>query len=211
LLSAKVTLDNQEPQSFNILLPTSSMLTVLPAAHFEQSTPINDKAKKVMEGTSSVVTTLISPETGEETEVNDVPTRRAIATYLDFAFSGQAPSIAPSVSLTETHAIVDKWTTAHLEVFRTVVRGSHVGSIVGFLDHTITRAGTRELRHNLSFPLTSSDEIQQKLDYLYALLEHPNLLNEIRFYLREIQMVATLEEICSRIQCNSAGFVEFVN
>ncbi|RPH87292.1 MAG: DNA mismatch repair protein MutS, partial [Desulfobacteraceae bacterium] len=71
-------------------------------------------------------------------------------------------------------------TQRHLELTRTLYRGTRQGSLISILDQTLTAMGSRKLRQWITYPLRDLDRIQERLERVEALVEDPPLRQRLR-------------------------------
>ncbi len=91
---------------------------------------------------------------------------------------------------------LDESTRTHLELLRTMRRGTEKGSLVGVLDRTLTPMGARLLRRWISYPLIEPEAIEERLAAVSSLKDSSWLREDIRNILRNIY---DLERLNSRI------------
>ncbi len=96
----------------------------------------------------------------------------------------------------EEYVILDKSTIRNLEIFSTLRDKERRGSLVSILDKTVTSMGGRLLRSWLVKPLSSSKEINKRLDVVEVFLKKAEIRNDARNLLKEI---ADIERILSRL------------
>jgi DNA mismatch repair protein MutS len=77
-------------------------------------------------------------------------------------------------------------TQRHLELTRTLYRGTRQGSLISILDQTLTAMGSRKLKHWVSYPLRDRDRIQERQELVEALVEDPPLRQRLRACLESI-------------------------
>jgi DNA mismatch repair protein MutS len=71
-------------------------------------------------------------------------------------------------------------TQRHLELTRTLYRGTRQGSLISILDQTLTAMGSRKLRQWITYPLRDLDRIQERLERVEAFVEDPPLRQRLR-------------------------------
>jgi len=71
-------------------------------------------------------------------------------------------------------------TQRHLELTRTLYRGTRQGSLISILDQTLTAMGSRKLRQWITYPLRDRDRIQERQELVEALVEDPPLRQGLR-------------------------------
>lgn len=96
---------------------------------------------------------------------------------------------------------IDASTRKNLELF-TTLRGEKKGSLLDAIDETLTANGGRLLRHFLSFPLSCSNAIDQRLDNVSFWFDHMLLREEVRSHLKQIP---DLERSLSRVSLGRSG------
>jgi DNA mismatch repair protein MutS len=71
-------------------------------------------------------------------------------------------------------------TQRHLELTRTLYRGTRQGSLISILDQTLTAMGSRKLKQWVTYPLRDRDRIQERQEGVEALVEDPPLRQGLR-------------------------------
>lgn len=94
----------------------------------------------------------------------------------------------------EDYVWMDKFTIRNLELYQSTT--SEGVSLIDIIDKTISAMGSRLLKRWLAFPLKTQYKINQRLETVSFLKDNPNLQNEIRSYLKEIN---DLERLVSKI------------
>lgn len=79
---------------------------------------------------------------------------------------------------------IDATTRRSLELEYTL-GGDRKTSFFSTIDKTLTAGGRRLLSHTLSFPFISKDLINQRLDCVEWILDHPSLHNSLRTFLKD--------------------------
>eukprot|EP00455_Lapot_gusevi_P054627 TRINITY_DN8791_c0_g1_i2.p1 TRINITY_DN8791_c0_g1~~TRINITY_DN8791_c0_g1_i2.p1 ORF type:complete len:765 (-),score=191.26 TRINITY_DN8791_c0_g1_i2:96-2075(-) len=97
--------------------------------------------------------------------------------------------------------LLDGSSLANLEIL-TNNEGTHSGSLLSFIDFTVTAFGKRLFRQWLSRPLLSVSSIQQRLDAVEDLMRHPELLSSVRAKLKQLP---DLERYLARIHSLAIG------
>jgi len=97
---------------------------------------------------------------------------------------------------------LEETTILHLELLRTLITGKRSGSLLGLLDQTVTAMGSRLLRERIQFPLVDQRAIEERLDCVEALRDHPLERESIREHLREVY---DLERLCGRLLAGLAS------
>lgn len=80
----------------------------------------------------------------------------------------------------EGHLLLDEVTRRSLELTRTLRDGSREGSLLAYLDRTVTPMGARLLQESLLAPLTDRTAIEARLDAVGELVEGHALRRELR-------------------------------
>ncbi|MBZ9652139.1 DNA mismatch repair protein MutS [Psychroflexus sp. CCL10W] len=94
----------------------------------------------------------------------------------------------------EDYVWMDKFTIRNLELYQST--SSEGVSLIDIIDKTVSAMGSRLLKRWLAFPLKTKYKIDQRLDTVSHLKDHPGLQNEIRSYLKEIN---DLERLVSKV------------
>lgn len=97
--------------------------------------------------------------------------------------------------------ILDENTEKHLELFYSQSFRSRKGSLLEIIDRTCTPMGGRMLHRWLRYPLVKKTEILERQSAVEELVNHSNLLREIRSHL---ESVSDVERILSKITVGSA-------
>ena len=94
----------------------------------------------------------------------------------------------------EDYVWMDKFTIRNLELYQST--SSEGVSLIDVIDKTVSAMGSRLLKRWLAFPLKTKYKINQRLDTVSHVKDHPTLQNEVRAYLKEIN---DLERLVSKI------------
>jgi DNA mismatch repair protein MutS len=95
----------------------------------------------------------------------------------------------------EGHLILDEVTRRSLELTRTLREGQRQGSLLSYLDRTVTPMGARLLEESLLAPLTNRAAIEARLDAVGDLVESHAVRQELR---RELELVSDLHRLSAR-------------
>ncbi len=90
---------------------------------------------------------------------------------------------------------LDSETIKNLELFYNA-EGKKEGSLLAMIDETRTPMGGRKLRQTLLEPLQNKEKIEERLDAVQELTEHPEVLEDLEGNLKEI---SDLERLIARI------------
>ena len=82
--------------------------------------------------------------------------------------------------------ILNESTQRHLELTRTLYRGTRQGSLISILDQTLTAMGSRKLRQWVTYPLRDRERIQERQEAVEALVEDPPLRQRLRAFLERV-------------------------
>jgi len=85
----------------------------------------------------------------------------------------------------EGHLLLDEVTRRSLELTRNLREGTREGSLLSFLDRTVTPMGARLLQESLLAPLTDRKAIEARLDAVGELVEAQGVRRELRDRLKE--------------------------
>ncbi len=99
------------------------------------------------------------------------------------------------------HMVIDEATQRNLELRRTLIGGRRRGSLLGLLDRTATGMGARRLADWMAFPLLHLQAIRHRQGAVRALVEAPDVREELRTALGE---VADIERIGARVAQGTA-------
>ena len=100
------------------------------------------------------------------------------------------------------YMFLDEATCAHLELLKTMRRGSVKGSLIQILDRTVTPMGSRLLKKWVAYPLINLKRIQDRLGGVACLKEDLVLREELREILSEIY---DLERLNGRVALGRAN------
>src|SRR5262249_33445251 len=85
----------------------------------------------------------------------------------------------------EGHLLLDEVTRRGLELTRTLREGSREGSLLAYLDRTVTGMGARLLQESLLAPLTDRPAIEARLDAVGELVEAGSVRSALRALLKQ--------------------------
>ncbi len=136
---------------------------------------------------------------------------RAAAWLLDYAANAQK-SILPHITRLQTYTseefmFLDHTTITHLELFKRW-HGQKEGTLWSVLNKTLTPMGGRLLREMLLRPLKNVKAINERLNFVDALVHEGLLRTELRNLLKE---VGDLERLNSRIVLGKAHARDLIN
>jgi len=103
---------------------------------------------------------------------------------------------------TGSYMALDKTAIRNLEITETLFERKTEGSLLWILDKTNTAMGSRKMKRWLKEPLVDTEEIQERLDSVEALVDDIMLRNNIR---ESLKAVYDFERLGSRIACGSAN------
>jgi DNA mismatch repair protein MutS len=106
----------------------------------------------------------------------------------------------------ESHLILDEATRRSLELTRTMREGSREGSLLSFLDRTVTPMGARLLQESLLAPLTDRPAIEARLDAVAAFVQDTALRRDLR---DRLEQVADLHRLSARASTGRASPRDF--
>lgn len=136
----------------------------------------------------------------------DEPALRAAGAVIDYLQETQKTSLAHLDRLLPFRPgqglEIDQSSRLSLEITRTLRGERREGSLLGVLDRCVTPMGSRLLAEWLSSPLVNKDAIEQRLDAVEELLNHPLLLDRLRELFRE---VCDLERLLARAITGRVG------
>src|SRR5262249_38146462 len=102
----------------------------------------------------------------------------------------------------QTYLILDEVTRRSLELTRTLREGTRQGSLLWFLDRTVTPMGARLLQESLLAPLTDRAAIEARLDAVAELVERQPLRQALR---ENLERVADLHRLSTRASTGRAS------
>ncbi|MBN1297176.1 DNA mismatch repair protein MutS [bacterium] len=91
---------------------------------------------------------------------------------------------------------IDAASRRNLEISRTLMGNTREGSLLHYIDLTVTAMGSRLLKLRLEQPLRSKDAINQRLDQLDAFYSSPGIRMSLR---DQLMTIADLERLMSRV------------
>lgn len=98
--------------------------------------------------------------------------------------------------------VLDEVTLRNLEIFRNIRDRTKRGSLLEFLDQTVTPMGSRTLRKWLQMPSLYPEEIENRLDAVEELCKNALLRSTIR---ESLKGIGDLERISARTSCGTAS------
>ena len=127
----------------------------------------------------------------------------ALLFYLKDTQQGNLPHLRSLevYHLTES-MVLNEATQRHLELTRTLYRGTRQGSLLSVLDQTLTSMGSRKLRQWVTYPLRDLNRIRDRLDRVEALVEDFSLGQRLRTLLRPVY---DIERLVAKTCLNQAG------
>jgi DNA mismatch repair protein MutS len=108
----------------------------------------------------------------------------------------------------EKYMYMDPFSKRNLELMETVMDKSRVGSLLWYLDHTVTAMGARLIRKWVDKPLVVPSEIEQRLEAVQYLVEHLVSREELRSTLKEVY---DLERLAGRVSYGNANAKDLIN
>ncbi|QDU58147.1 DNA mismatch repair protein MutS [Aeoliella mucimassa] len=127
----------------------------------------------------------------------------AVLEYLTETQKADLSHIASLVPLRQAESLeIDAATWRSLEVTRTLRDGSREGTLLGVLDRTVTPMGARRLGSWLAHPLVDAEKIDERLDAVAELVEHPQLTSAVRDVLKGIY---DIQRLAARVTTGRAG------
>jgi len=127
----------------------------------------------------------------------------ALIEYLDITQKGQLPRLQrPVKESTQRVMQIDAATRRNLEITQSIQGGGRVGSLLATVDRTVTAGGGRLLGRRISSPSMDVGFINNRLDCIQHMLDHPTDVDILREALRQ---VPDLDRALSRIALDRAG------
>lgn len=130
----------------------------------------------------------------------------ATAMVLDFLLQTQKRSLQyiDQITLYSEHEylVLDAATRRNLEISSTMRSNKRKGSLLWVIDDTMTSMGARTLREWLENPLLSVKAINNRLDAVDELVQHPVLLAECREILGNLH---DIQRLIAKVSYGSAG------
>jgi DNA mismatch repair protein MutS len=111
----------------------------------------------------------------------------ALLLYLKDTFNASLAHLRrPRPYRVDNHLLLDEATRRSLELTRTLRDGSRAGSLLAFLDRTVTPMGARLLQESLLAPLTEHTAIEARLDAVADFVAAPAVRQEVRDGLKQM-------------------------
>jgi len=127
----------------------------------------------------------------------------ALIEYLDITQKGQLPRLQrPNKEVRQRVMQIDAATRRNLEITRSILGGGRAGSLLETVDGTVTAGGGRLLEQRISSPSMDIGLINNRLDCIQYMLDHPADADALRQALRQ---VPDLDRALSRIALDRAG------
>ena len=127
----------------------------------------------------------------------------ALIEYLDITQKGQLPRLQrPNKEVRQRVMQIDAATRRNLEITRSILGGGRAGSLLETVDGTVTAGGGRLLEQRISSPSMDIGLINNRLDCIQYMLDHPTDADALRQALRQ---VPDLDRALSRIALDRAG------
>jgi DNA mismatch repair ATPase MutS len=115
----------------------------------------------------------------------EIEAGNALLQYLQKQLQGNVPKLRhPLRRHAEEYMLIDKNSLRALEIRSTLKDGGFEGSLLHAVRRTVTKSGTRLLSQRLISPLTSLEEINDRLDLVTQMLENPILRDDLVMILR---------------------------
>jgi len=112
------------------------------------------------------------------------------------------------VYLTEQYMTLDPFTKKNLELMETLIDKSKRGSLLWYLDQTVTALGARMIRSWVDKPLLSKEEIENRLAAVEFLKDQWMIREELRELLKSVY---DIERLAGRISYGNANAKDLVN
>src|SRR5699024_9536394 len=108
----------------------------------------------------------------------------------------------------QQYMLIDPFSKRNLELTESLIEKKKQGSLLWYLDHTMTAMGARMLRKWVDKPLLHQQEIEQRLDSVEFFVEQLFLRDQLREYLK---LVYDLERMAGRISFGNANARDLYN
>jgi DNA mismatch repair protein MutS len=148
----------------------------------------------------------------KETQDLTEPMSFAVGFLLSYLHGTQKRSLTHIQSLeiyhTEKYMLIDPGSKRNLELTETLVEKKKRGSLLWYLDQTVTAMGARLLRKWIDKPLLNQKEIEYRLDVIDFFVGNFLLLGDLRNLLKSIY---DLERLAGRIAFGNANAKDLVN
>jgi len=127
----------------------------------------------------------------------------ALLAYLMETQKGKVTHLKPlSVYRLTQYMVLSETTQRHLELTRTLYRGTREGSLISVLDQTLTAMGSRKLKQWLLYPLLDLGEIRRRQDLVEAFFEDSLLRQGLR---NQLKGIYDLERLVAKVSLNQGG------
>jgi DNA mismatch repair protein MutS len=170
-----------------------NLLTILPDVMFSSNSAL-DRLKKLYE-----TDTLDSFGDFSKSEISAAGT---LIEYVERTQKGKLPYISLLQRVNDKEVMeIDASTRRSLEITQTL-SGEKSGSLLSYIDKTITSAGARLLQSRISAPLYNLDKINDRLDQIEFFIQNKNIISTIRDILKPMP---DMERALSRISAQRGG------
>ncbi|MCC2646906.1 MAG: mutS [Rickettsiaceae bacterium] len=133
---------------------------------------------------------------------NQIGAIGAILEYLKLTQKANLPQIGfPKLINNDSLMQIDASTRKNLEIVKNLC-GESKGSLLGIIDKTVTKSGSRLLYHYLAAPLTDPNKINLRLSLTEFFLHNLTLVDKIR---AQLKMVGDIERSLARISMKRAS------
>lgn len=128
---------------------------------------------------------------------------RLLVDYIDeVTVSGKIPIRTVTARQSDQHLTIDAMTRRNLELLRNTKDGSIEGTLLQYLDRTVTPGGARLMRQWIAEPLRQKNEICERLGAVRAFVAMPHVVDALR---KELAYVPDIERIAARIELGVVG------
>jgi DNA mismatch repair protein MutS len=149
---------------------------------------------------------------GQETDNLTEPLCFVVGFLLSYLHGTQKRSLTHIQSLevyqTDKYMLIDPGSKRNLEITETLVEKKKKGSLLWYMDQTVTAMGARLLRKWLDKPLINQKEIDFRLDVIDFFVGSFLVLDDLRNLLKSIY---DLERLAGRIAFGNANAKDLVN
>ncbi|HJV45366.1 MAG TPA: DNA mismatch repair protein MutS [Bacillota bacterium] len=108
----------------------------------------------------------------------------------------------------EKYMFMDPFSKRNLELMETVMEKNKVGSLLWYLDHTVTAMGARLIRKWMDKPLIVKTEIEERLDAVQYFVENMFIRQQLR---ENLKSVYDLERLAARVSYGNANAKDLIN
>ncbi len=170
----------------------SNKITIVPEIYFDKKNNVN-KLKQFFN--------VLNIRSLGELSFNEISCSGALIDYIQITQKNNVPKFSNLIKVTNKDFMeVDKISTQSLEIFSRI-NGEKKGSLIDFLDKTITAGGSRLLHDHLGNPLLNKEIINKRLHFIEMFIQNQDLINSIRLSMKGLpDVLRALSRISAKIK-----------